>query len=102
VLPAARASARQRGWAKYSFLGAGATVQGTQLYGWSPHCRDFHCSCFVIEVRLSQHHILGTDDYSAVDSAVWLVPSLVISTARAKSLKCVCPNIPSWALATTV
>jgi hypothetical protein len=67
-----------------------------------PLTGDFHCSCKVIAVRLSQHPFLGADDYSAGDSAVWLVPSLVISTARAKSLQCVCPNIPSWALATTV
>jgi hypothetical protein len=38
VMPAARALSRQRGRAQHPFLGAGATVQGSQLHGcWSPH-----------------------------------------------------------------
>jgi hypothetical protein len=38
VTPAACAVSRQRGRAQHPFLGAGATVQGPQLYGcWSPH-----------------------------------------------------------------
>jgi hypothetical protein len=36
-MAAARAMSRQRGLAQHPFLGAGATVQGSQLHGWSPH-----------------------------------------------------------------
>ena len=47
VMPAARALSRQGGWAQHPFLGAGATVQGTQLHGWSPRL----CFCPLL-VRL--------------------------------------------------
>jgi hypothetical protein len=46
-MPAFRALSRQRGRAQHPFLGAGATVQGTQLHGWSPRLCDSRCSCFV-------------------------------------------------------
>jgi hypothetical protein len=36
-MAAARALSLQRGRAQHPFLGAGATAQGTQLHGWSPH-----------------------------------------------------------------
>jgi hypothetical protein len=56
----ARALSRQRGRAQHPFLGgAGATVQRTQLHGWSPHWCDARCSCFVTAAWLGPAPFLG-------------------------------------------
>jgi hypothetical protein len=76
VIPSARAMSRQRGRAQHPFLGAGATVQGTQLHGWSPHWCDARCSFFVTAAWLGPAPHPGCWCYSAGVSAAWLlVPS---------------------------
>jgi hypothetical protein len=66
-MPAARALSRQRGWAQHPCLGAGATVQGTQLHGWSPHWWDARCSCFVTATWLGPAPLPGSWCYIAGD-----------------------------------
>jgi hypothetical protein len=77
VLYAARALSRQRGGPSTPSWVLVTTVQGTQLLGWTPHCCESRCSCFVTAVWRSQHPFLGAGDHSVGDSAAWLVPSLV-------------------------
>jgi hypothetical protein len=80
VMPATCAMSRQRGWAHHAFLGAGATVQGTQLHGWAPHWCDARCSCYGTAAWLGPARLPGCWCYSAGDSAAWLGPYYVSCT----------------------
>jgi hypothetical protein len=103
VFHTARAWSRQRGGPSIPLWVLVTTVQGTQLYGWPPHCCDFpllvlrHGS---VAVSASLHRCWRPQCRGLSRMAGPL--TVVIPAARAWSRQHSGPIIPAWVLATTV